>query len=91
MPTKSALIRDILAFAREHNVVINPRVGYSYFVDGFRDNGHCPCRPDRLDCPCRESPEEILRNGHCACGLFYRDLATFLKKDSAVRILRKED
>lgn len=35
---------------------------------------YCPCSLDRIPemvCPCVNAEEDIIRHGHCNCGLFY--------------------
>lgn len=75
--------RQILDFARDNNLVIHPAGGYEYYISNFYKLGHCPCAPERKECPCQESIEEVKRNGWCKCHLFWRDLDIF--KESHVR------
>lgn len=72
--------REVLDFARDHNLVIHPGKGYDYYIQGYFMFAHCPCDSSRLDCPCPESLGEIEREGWCKCRLFWRDLDTFKEK-----------
>jgi hypothetical protein len=36
-------------------------------------DGHCPCRPEDVPCPCPSHREEISKDGHCHCNLFVID------------------
>ena len=69
--------RQVLDFARDNNLVIHPGGGYEYYLNAFAKLGHCPCAKERLECPCPESIEEVKRDGHCKCHLFWRDLDTY--------------
>lgn len=69
--------RLILDFARDHGLVIHPGKGYDYYVEGFLQFKRCPCDPKRLSCPCDEAIEDVKREGHCLCRLFWRDLDTY--------------
>lgn len=36
---------------------------------------YCPCKIKRIPenvCPCKDSPQEIAKDGHCHCGMFYK-------------------
>ncbi len=81
MKSKPRQIRDILVYAQKNNLAVNPRAGYSYFVSNIMDCGSCPCRPERRSCPCPESHDEIKTDGHCTCGLFYKDFRAFLENE----------
>ena len=70
----------ILDFARDNGLVIRPSMGYDYYIESFLMFGCCPCDEDRKQCPCPESLEDIKRDGHCLCTLFWRDHDTFKEK-----------
>jgi len=72
---------DILEFAREFKLVVNPAKGMELQVEYFFRFGFCPCDPtrQRAKCPCDEALEDIKKTGHCLCKLFWRDLDTFMK------------
>ena len=65
--------REILDWARDHNVGISPGVGYDYYIESFDMFGYYPCDPKRKCCPCPESIKEVKEKGHCLCKLFWRD------------------
>ena len=69
--------REILDFARDHNMVINPGRGYDYYVDSFYKFKACPCDATRLECPCPDAVEEVKKDGWCKCRLFWRNHDTF--------------
>jgi len=69
-------LKEILDFAQEHGVTINP-AGYGYFADSYLMFDRCPCDPMRLECPCIDAPGEIEKDGHCLCHLFWKDPQTF--------------
>jgi ferredoxin-thioredoxin reductase catalytic chain len=36
---------------------------------------YCPCKIKRIPekvCPCKDSPKEIEKDGHCHCQMFYK-------------------
>ena len=80
---KSRLAASMVDFAIRNSFTINPRIGYSYFVDNVRLLGNCACAPERKRCPCPEAKKEVRLEGTCKCGLFWRDLQTFLALDPA--------
>lgn len=71
---------EILNFARDHNLIIHPGIGYDYYINGYFMFNHCPCDDKRLDCPCPESIDEVKEKGWCKCRLFWRDYDTFKDK-----------
>lgn len=83
---KSQLARIFIAYARKHKCIISPKLGYLHFVKNYLECGCCPCRPDRKNCPCPEATKEIATEGHCTCGLFYRDLEAFLATEPTLNI-----
>lgn len=74
---RNKIYRAILDFARDHKLLIHPGVGYAYYVESFLKSNACVCDPHRLECPCKEAPEEVARDGWCKCRLFWRDFDTF--------------
>ncbi len=72
---------EIVAWAKEHNLVINPSKGYELYIRQFFEFGRCPCDKTgkRTKCPCPESLEDVKERGWCLCRLYYRDLETFRK------------
>jgi len=79
--TKSSVARAILIFAQQNAFIIHPGIGYSYFVNNLLLLGNCACAPERKSCPCPESKEEVVRDGRCRCGLYWKDLGCFLAWD----------
>ena len=71
--------REICDFARDNNLVIHPG-GYGYYIDSFLMFHYCSCAPERKNCPCPEAIEEVAKNGHCRCNLFWRSLDDFKKE-----------
>lgn len=69
-----AQIVKLEAFRKKHNLFIHPRReakgGFSYIARIYLMVGHCPCKPDRKKCPCKEALLEIQANGYCECRLF---------------------
>ena len=72
--------REILDFARDNNLIINPSVGYNYYVDSYFMFLRCPCDESRHNCPCPESVKECKDGGWCKCRLYWRDYDTFKDK-----------
>lgn len=73
---KPAQYRAIVNWAIVHKMAINP-TGCGYYVESFNMFNACPCDRTRKVCPCPESIEEVQKDGHCLCRLFWRDLETF--------------
>ena len=69
--------REIVDFARDNNLIINPGVGYDYYVESYFKFACCPCDTERKNCPCSEAKDEVNEIGWCKCRLFWRDLNTF--------------
>lgn len=67
--TREQVIK-VIKFARDNKCLITP-VGMSYSLEGFAMFQACPCDTKRLTCPCEQSLEEIKRDGHCLCRLFF--------------------
>lgn len=69
-------IEKMEKFAKEHNFNIHPKRiakgGIPYIADIYLIHHHCPCKVDRLECPCKEALDEIQINGFCECRLFVR-------------------
>lgn len=72
--------REVLDFARDNKLIINPGNGYGYYIDSYFMFNCCPCDPSRLNCPCPESVGECRDIGWCKCRLFWRDYDTFKDK-----------
>ncbi|MDD5060764.1 MAG: hypothetical protein PHN44_00590 [Candidatus Marinimicrobia bacterium] len=68
---------EVLKFAQDNKVVITP-VGMGYYLGGFAKFQACPCDTNRKKCPCVQALEEIKKDGHCLCRLFYRDYQSYL-------------
>ena len=79
-------LKRLLAVAREQGLVLNPDPARVNKVVGLMTNNFvavgeyiCPCKQEHkpaqkgLDkvCPCPEWLEEIARDGHCFCRLFF--------------------
>lgn len=75
--TKQEQAVAIVQHAAKHNLLINPGSGYGYALDQIRKFNHCPCDASREHCPCEQSLEEVQRQGHCKCHLYWRDLQTW--------------
>jgi ferredoxin-thioredoxin reductase catalytic subunit len=60
----------VLAFAIHHNCVINPD-GWRSYLESYTRKGHCPCDKERMECPCKQAPQEIKQKARCLCGLFW--------------------
>lgn len=69
--------KRIVQFAMEHNLTINPTIGYAYFAQSLILLGNCACVPERKKCPCDEALEDIEKLGHCRCALLYKSLEVF--------------
>ena len=72
--SKAGIAKAIVAFAKVNSFLINPRIGYDYFVMNLIILGTCACAPERKSCPCPEAKKEIEEEGKCKCGLYWRDL-----------------
>ena len=81
------IIKIYRAYAEEHGFKLNPdREAVERLIKGILENEkkygfrYCPCRrvtgdPERDKakiCPCQWHKEEIEKDGHCFCGLFYK-------------------
>lgn len=71
-------IQKMEKFAVENKLGIHPkriaRGGIPYMADIFLLNHHCPCKVDRVECPCKEVLNEINSNGFCECRLFTKSI-----------------
>jgi ferredoxin-thioredoxin reductase catalytic subunit len=75
----SELTNNILEFARVNNLTINP-FGLVYYAESYQMFKHCACDKDRITCPCGDlALSDITRSGRCLCGLYYKDIETFMK------------
>ncbi|MFH0712376.1 MAG: hypothetical protein V2A55_00740 [Candidatus Jorgensenbacteria bacterium] len=68
-----------LRFAQENKLLINP-AGMEYYLEGFARFQACPCDTKRPACPCSQALEEIQKEGHCLCRLFWKDYQAYLKE-----------
>jgi len=66
-------------FAQKNGFITVPTPGIGIFVDDFLDLGCCACHPERKACPCPQAKEEVEKNGHCACKLFWKDYNTWIE------------
>ncbi len=71
----------IVAIAKINGMTIHPAIGYDYFVGNLLLLGHCACVPGREHCPCPESVYEVAEEGKCKCGLYWKDLETWMNYD----------
>ena len=78
---KARIAKAIVAFAKANSMVIHPAIGYGYFVENLVLLGACACAPERKSCPCPESKREVLEDGKCKCGLYWKDLDAFIAWD----------
>jgi ferredoxin-thioredoxin reductase catalytic subunit len=74
--TREQVIRTI-KFAQDNKVFINP-VGMTYYLEGFSMFHTCPCDTTRKFCPCDQALDEIKKDGHCTCRLFWKDYQAYL-------------
>ncbi len=58
----------IREFAKMHGCTIDEKI-----LDSVLKLGRCPCRVNRVKCPCKDAAKDIEKNGHCHCGLFRKD------------------
>lgn len=73
-----AQIVGLIKYARAHNFIITP-MGYTRWLENYNEDKHCPCSKERPACPCPESKDEVVRNGHCLCHLLWRDYDAYLR------------
>jgi len=81
------IIKSYQAYAEENRFKLNPdKEAVERLIKGMLENEkkygfrYCPCRrvtgnpeQDKAKiCPCRWHKEEIEKDGHCFCGLFYK-------------------
>ena len=71
--------REICSFADEHKLVIHPK-GYGYYIESYLMFDCCPCDTTRTTCPCEQAVEEVAREGHCLCRLFWRSYRDFVEQ-----------
>ena len=71
--------RELCSFADEQKLVIHPR-GYDYYIESYLMFDCCPCNSTRKSCPCEQAIEEVARDGHCLCRLFWRSYQEFVKQ-----------
>ena len=76
--------RKVIDHAEQYGMVINPGVGYEYYLENWLKYRSCVCDRFRPECPCPESVEEVARDGWCECRLYFRDLKTY--KESHVPV-----
>ena len=72
--------REVLDWAKEHNLIINPD-GYEYYIESWFMFKYCPCDKTRKSCPCPESIDEVKEDGYCKCRLYWRDYEIFKEKN----------
>lgn len=67
-------ITKMVSFIQKHDLYVHPRRlskgGLPYMANLFLSVRHCPCKPDRKKCPCKEALQEIKTKGFCECRLF---------------------
>lgn len=77
---KRLRITEAIAKAKGWLVNPNPKIRNMLIVGLIKNNGSCPCKPQKINehlCPCRPSKffkgaeKEIQETGHCHCGLFF--------------------
>jgi hypothetical protein len=81
--SKSQIGKSVVLLAIAENFVINPLLGYDYFVKHYIEDGHCACAPERKTCPCPEAINEVKEHGKCKCGLYFKSLNCWLAWDPA--------
>jgi len=77
--------KKLKEFAQKHNLKINPKYTFRYWAWLTASLGRCPCKPDRLDCPCSYALQEVKEKGFCFCKFFmseeyYNEFIEFYKK-----------
>jgi len=67
--------KKLVAFEKKHNLIHNQanKRNFHNWAELLVSIGHCPCRPERSECPCKEALTEITEIGHCACVQFFRN------------------
>jgi len=82
MTEREIQIAKMEQFASDNELVIHPnRVkqgGIPHMADIFLLNHHCPCKPDRHECPCAEALSEVQLVGYCE-GRLYASMS-FIKQ-----------
>ncbi len=81
-------------FAETKNLEISPKYSFEYWAWLVSSLGRCPCKPDRSNCPCPQSEQEIIEVGHCYCKFFmtkeyYKNLIDYYKSKGKT-LKRKE-
>ena len=74
---------NIVSFAKQNDFVVNPLLGFDYFVKHYLEDHHCACAPERKVCPCPESLQEVATIGKCKCGLYFKDYSCWLNWEPA--------
>lgn len=82
----SALQQGIIDFFMQGNkACIDPRRPLDHFLSWCAHlGGRCPCDSSRNKCPCKQAVHEIQDQGHCICGLFYREDLYQDRKDGKI-------
>jgi thioredoxin 1 len=71
-------VQEYQDYASKNGLKLNPdKKVVETIVNGLLANEkkhgarYCPCRREKTLCPCQASREEIAKDGHCHCGLFF--------------------
>jgi hypothetical protein len=83
MISKKVAATIIVTFAKRNSFVINPLLGYGYFLKHYMEDHHCACAPERKVCPCPESIKEVADKGKCKCGLYFKNYDCWLNWEPA--------
>jgi hypothetical protein len=78
---KKQLGDAIVSFAIQNSFVLNPLLGYEYFLKNYMKYHECSCATERKHCPCPESIKEVNEHGKCKCGLYFKNYDCWLKYD----------
>lgn len=63
-------LEKMLSFAYENRLALVPHQPILKKAELIVKLKHCPCKSDRLECPCKECLSEVYTDGQCYCKLF---------------------
>jgi len=69
-PKIRSLVKEFTRFCNDNKAIVNPYFSLHSHADRVINKNGCPCVPERKQCPCPESIEELKAEGICKCKVF---------------------